>query len=105
VTPGIDIVVFRRFPDGGIIALFPYIAAVCSNPWPCQSYMHVGQHGAADPRIICDTEPARPREYAGLKAELKRIGYRLDARRRIPADAYERRRGYLRKLDHPDHGR
>lgn len=39
-------VVFRRFKEGGIIALFPYI------PWnesenTITSYMHAGQHGAA----------------------------------------------------------
>ena len=40
-------VVFRRYPDGQVIALFPDI------PWSGRrgeitSYMHVGQHGAAD---------------------------------------------------------
>lgn len=40
-------VVFRRFKEGGVIALFPYI------PWnesenTITSYMHAGQHGAAD---------------------------------------------------------
>jgi hypothetical protein len=90
-----DIVIFRRFPDGDVIALFPCIAAECLNPWPCQSYMHIGQHGAADPRIIYDTRPATPREYASLMAELKRIGYRLIIRRRFPADAYARRAAWL----------
>ena len=52
--------IFRRFPDGDVIALFPYLPAECLNTWPCQSYMHIGQHGAADPRIVHDTRPARP---------------------------------------------
>jgi hypothetical protein len=87
-----DIVIFRKFPDGDIIALFPYLSAECLNPWPCQSYMRVGQHGAADPPIVHDTCPARPHEYAALKAELEHIGYRLMVRQRFPADAYARRR-------------
>ena len=52
-----DIVLFRRFPDGDVIALFPYLPAECLTAWPCQSYMHIGQHGAADPRIVHDTRP------------------------------------------------
>ena len=51
-------VVFRRFKEGGVIALFPYI------PWnesenTITSYMHAGQHGAADYKgIISGTLPA-----------------------------------------------
>jgi hypothetical protein len=90
-----DIVIFRRFPDGDIIALFPCMPAECLNPWPCQSYMHVGQHGAADPRIVHDTRSAKPNEYATLKAELEQIGYRLIVRHRFPGDAYARRKGSL----------
>ncbi len=90
-----DIVLFRRFPDGDVIALFPYLPAECLDAWPCQSYMHVGQHGAADPRLIHDTRPARPHEYADLKAELEQIGYRLAIRRRFPSDALTRRKAAL----------
>jgi hypothetical protein len=90
-----DIVVFRRFADGDIIALFPYLPAECLNAWPCQSYKHVGQHGAADPRIVYDTRPARPHEYAALKAELEQIGYRLAVRQRFPTDAHTRRQAVM----------
>ena len=90
-----DIVIFRRFPDGDIIALFPCLPAECLNPWPCQSYMRIGQHGAADPYIVHDTRPARPREYAALKAELEQIGYCLAVRHRFPGDAYARRKASL----------
>ena len=90
-----DIVIFRRFPDGDIIALFPYLPAECLDAWPCQSYMHVGQHGAADPRIVYDTRPARPHEYAALKTELEQIGYRLAVRRRLPGDAHGRRKAAI----------
>ena len=68
-------VVFRKWKDGDIIALFP------DEPWSrCDysttSYMHVGQHGAADyAGVIADTRPAREEEYHDLLAELKTIGY------------------------------
>ena len=91
-----DIVIFRRFKNGHVIALFPYVAAVAMNPWPCQSYMHAGQHGAADPRLVYDTRPATPRDYAELKRELHQIGYRLTVRRRFPRNAHDRRRAELK---------
>lgn len=93
-----DIVIFRRFPDGDVIALLPYLPAEGLNPWPCPSFMHVGQHGAADPLIVYDTLPARPYEYAALKAELERIGYRLTVRHRVPGDAYARRKASLASI-------
>jgi hypothetical protein len=99
-TEDADIVIFRKFPDGDVIALFPCLPAECLDHWPCQSYMRVGQHGAADPCIVHDTRPAKPRDYAALKAELERIGYRLAIRRRFPADAYARRKaatGHVRQ--------
>jgi hypothetical protein len=97
-----DIVVFRRFPDGDVIALFPYLTAECLNAWPCQSYMHVGQHGAADPRFVYDTRPARPHEYAALQAELERIGYCLAVRTGFPSDAHARRKACLRDAGQND---
>ena len=40
------------------------------------SYMHVGQHGAADyADVIADTSPAQENEYKDLLNELKTIGY------------------------------
>jgi hypothetical protein len=86
-----DMVVFGKFPDGGIIALFPYLPAECLNSWLCESYMHIRQHGAADPLIVYDTRPANPEEFASLKSELERIGYQLAVRRRFPSDAHARR--------------
>lgn len=65
-------VVFRKFKDGEIIALFP------SERWGryiTACYTHIGQHGGADPLIINDTKPATPEEYAPLLAELVAIGY------------------------------
>ena len=68
-------VVFRKWKNGDIIALFP------DEPWSrssymTTSYMHVGQHGAADyADVIADTSPAQENEYKDLLNELKTIGY------------------------------
>ena len=69
-----DKVIFRKWPDGNVIALFPQIVASV-NGYLCQSYEHVGQHGAASPGIVRNTRPAIPKEYKELKKELERIGY------------------------------
>lgn len=72
-----DKVVFRKFKDGQILALFPRIPADLQG-YKCESYMHVGQHGAADPSVVSITKPTTPAEYAGLAKELRSIGYRLE---------------------------
>lgn len=67
-------VVFRKFKDGEIIALFPYIIA--NSCGDCDSYMHVGQHSAADySAVINTTKLATEEEYKDLLNELKSIGY------------------------------
>ena len=84
-------VVFRVFPDGDVIALFP-AAPGTPDPSTCASYMHVGQHGAADYAcVVADTRPATVKELAPLRAELKQIGYRLQIVARKTA-AHDRRR-------------
>lgn len=67
-------VIFRKLKCGDVIALFPQEPAT-RDGWECMSYMHVGQHGSADPSIVNDTKPAMPYEYADLYNELKNIGY------------------------------
>jgi hypothetical protein len=68
-------VIFRKYKDGQIIALFPEI------PWntcthTVSSYMHLGQHGGADyAETIPITQPACKNEYQGLLTELETIGY------------------------------
>ncbi|MCS2721899.1 hypothetical protein NXW08_00310 [Bacteroides uniformis] len=68
-------VVFRRYPDGQVIALFPDI------PWSGQrgevtSYMHLGQHGAADYlHVLATARLATEDEYGDLLFELQSIGY------------------------------
>ena len=77
-------VVFRKYPDGEIIALFPTIPADSYGRY-CQSYLHVGQHGGADYQgVIGDTTPARPAEYASLKKEIEGLGYKLRVIRKTP---------------------
>ena len=70
-------VVFRLWPDGQILALFPYD----KNPFNgfCNSYMHLGQHSEADyVGCIKATKPAKDyQQYASLKHELESIGYNL----------------------------
>ena len=68
-------VIFRKYPDGEIIALFP------DEPWYSgygliTSYMHDGQHsGAWYKGVIADTKPAKPSEYMPLFDELVATGY------------------------------
>lgn len=70
-------VIFRKFPDGELIALFPALAAD-SSPETCLSYQTTGQHGTAS-LDLCDELPApTPEECEPLRAELKRIGYELE---------------------------
>jgi hypothetical protein len=78
ITP----VIFRKWRDGDVIALFPADIGTM-EPHTCSSYMHVGQHGSATiagpPSVIHATRPATEVEYADLKRELESApyGYRL----------------------------
>jgi len=65
-------VVFRKFDNGDVIALFPEEE---QGRGLIGSYMEIGQHGDASKSLITDLEPASKEEYAKLAAELKRIGY------------------------------
>ena len=73
-------VVFRKYKDGNIIALFPYIDEGNNN---CGCYMRVGQHGAAYYKyVIKGTKPAKSDEYKSLKEELESMGYNLQVIKR-----------------------
>lgn len=89
-------VIFRKWPagkGGDLIALFPTLAGTVGDPWTCESYQTIGQHGAASVRLTRDTLPAEPQEYRQLAQELSRIGYDLEIVKRFtPADERERRR-------------
>lgn len=67
-------VIFRKYKEGDIIALFPQEPAT-RDGWECMSYMHVGQHDGADPHLVHVTKHAAPEEYEPLLQELKSIGY------------------------------
>ena len=43
-------VIFRKFKDGEIIALFPGLK--WNNAGDICSYMHIGQHGGASPLLV-----------------------------------------------------
>ena len=74
------VVVFRKWSSGEILALFPYEH---EQGYMVLSYVHVGQHGAADYGLCMrTTKAAAPEEYAGLKKELENRGYVLVVRKR-----------------------
>ena len=70
-------VVYREYPDGEIIALFPEIDWHYGR---CSSFLHVGQHGEADYALVIrkTRRPRDPAAVATLADELTRQhGYRL----------------------------
>lgn len=73
VTP----IIFRKFPasqGGEVIALFPYLAGG-TDGYTCESFMHHGQHGIADPGIMRVTRPATQAEAWDLICELTSSPY------------------------------
>lgn len=70
-------------------AVFPYEPGT-NDPRTMSCYAHVGQHGSCDMGWLRTTRPAKPEEYADLKAELEGApyGYRFKVRQRMPTDAY-----------------
>lgn len=73
-------VIFRKWRNGDIIALFPELDA---GNLLCESFERVGQHGAADyTGVVALTDPATAAEYAALHRELTGRGYELKVRQR-----------------------
>lgn len=70
-------VIFRAFPDGEVLALFPALPADLEPRRNCLSYAHVGQHGAASVALAERTRAATPAESAPLAHELEARGYNL----------------------------
>jgi len=71
-----EIVIFRIWPGGDVTALWPYLIVDWPSSSYCQSYEHIGQHGAADYHyVIKQTRPAKENEYADLLKELQSLGY------------------------------
>lgn len=94
-----DVVVFRKWRDSGtIIALFPELPADLFGRF-CDSYEHVGQHGAADYYgVVRRTVPATAIEAEPLAKELTKIGYRLRPIKRASVNHHERRRNEAKSL-------
>lgn len=94
----ITVVIFRKWRDtDDVIAIFPLDPGT-NDPYTCESYMHVGQHGSCDPkRVITATKPAKPAEYEPLQRELESFpyNYQFEVRQRIPHDHIEVRRKKL----------
>lgn len=77
ITPVTPVVVRRWRDTGDLIALFPGLPADHQGVF-VDSYMHVGQHAAADYHgVVLATKPVSEDEAAGLIRELQRTGYRL----------------------------
>ena len=74
----------RKHPD--ITAVFPTEPASTLHPDLMVCYAHVGQHGSCSLEWYMHTRPAKPEEYAALKAELEnQVGYKLRVCQRITA--------------------
>ena len=73
-------VIFRKYKDGEIIALFPEEV----NGFYISCYMHIGQHSVADYNyVVRETKLATESEYQDLKRELENIGYNLKAYKKV----------------------
>lgn len=92
-----DIVIFRKWPDGDILALFPEIPADNAGNM-CNSYGNAGHSGADYHGCIARTKPATPAEYDDLTVELVRRGYRLTVKQRATYLMAEKRRKASRDL-------
>ena len=69
-------VIFRKFREGDIIALFPYEPYNRFDVDSINSYMHIGQHSEADYRhVMKATKPCKDNEHQDLFNELIEQGY------------------------------
>jgi len=67
-------VIFKKFPEGDVIALFPDLPGT-NNPYKdCLSYCRIGQHSSAS-LDLSGLKPAKESEYKDLYNELVSIGY------------------------------
>lgn len=92
-------VIFRKYTDGEIIAVFPYEPGT-NDPATCSAYVHNGQHVSVDPvAVVKRTTLATYGEYDPLRKELEASGpgqYKLDIGKRMPSDAYVKRAEAIR---------
>lgn len=81
-------VIFRKFSDGQVIALFPELPGT-NKPQTMTNYMHIGQHGSGE--YLADLKLATPEEYQPLFKELTAIGYKLKVVKRVTYQMYLKR--------------
>jgi len=67
--------VYFHMLEGDVIALFPDIEA--DRKGNISSYMRIGQHAAASPLLLRETEEAKLSEWLPLYRELVQIGYKM----------------------------
>lgn len=65
-------IVFKKFPSGEVIALFPQSTQILGY---IDSYMVVGQHSNAHPDLIHDLAKASEAECIEIKRDLLSVGY------------------------------
>jgi hypothetical protein len=80
-------VIFRKFKNGQVIALFPYVIENAFNNY-VSSYMHIGQHSGATLELIHNTKLASEVEYNDLKNELKGLGYNLKVIKKVNTEKF-----------------
>lgn len=85
-------VIYRVWPEGDVIALFPEIPENRTGT-RCLSYQQVGQHAGADCTLVIKaTRPATHAEYLKLDRELTNsFGYKLEVKRRQTQAMIEKR--------------
>lgn len=87
--------VIFKLCEGEPIAIFPREPG-SYDPHTMTVYTHVGQHGIGSEPWARDAKPASPEQYAGLLAELRRLGYDdLVIRRRMTQQDRAARRAEL----------
>jgi hypothetical protein len=95
------LVIFRRWKRNpkSVIAIFP-LELGNGSPVLCSSYEHIGQHGACDPGIVCDTIACKDTDIDVIELihELQSIGYNLTIGKRIPNNAIKVRQNRLRDI-------
>lgn len=76
------IVIFRKYKEGDVIALFPYLPE--RKHFLCPCYQMIGGHASADYfGVTQKTKPATPEEYSDLFEELTHhFGYNLKVQKK-----------------------
>jgi len=67
-------IVFKKFPTGEVIALFPDSTPILGY---IDSYMVVGQHSPAHKDLLTDLEDVSPSECGEIIRDLRLVGYEI----------------------------